>query len=157
MTVWPAHDKNFGHPLPAPTIAYLSKASASDKRNPDAIKDQLEPKSSVDHSVPFLHWWPRKGTTESVQYDFAKSEMVSGVEVYWFDDTGIGECRLPQSWKVFYKAGENWEAVENTTPYKVEKDKYNILKFKPVATTAMRIEIQCIPDFSTGLFEWKVD
>lgn len=157
MTVWPAYDKNYAHPLPAPTVAYLSKASASDGRNPDPIKDQLEPKNSIDHSIPFLHWWPRKGTTEWVQYDFAQSTTISEVAVYWFDDTDIGECRLPQSWKVLYKVGDDWEAVENTTPYKVEKDKYNILKFKPITTTAMRIEIQCIPDFSTGMFEWKVE
>jgi len=157
MTVWPACDKNYGHPLPAPTIAYLSKATASGERSAEAIKDQLEPKNSIDHSVPFLHWWPRKGTTEWVQYDFAAPEKVSGVQVYWFDDSGIGECRLPQSWKLLYKSGDSWEPVENSTPYAVEKDRYNTLKFKPVTTASLRIEIQCVPDFSTGLFEWKVD
>jgi DUF1680 family protein len=157
MTVWPSYDKNYGHPLPAPTVAYLSKASASVDRNTDAIKDQLEPKNSGDNSVPFIHWWPQKGTTEWVQYDFAKSATVSEVAVYWFDDTDYGECRIPQSWKVFYKAGDDWKAVENITPYKVEKDKYNTLKFKPITTTAMKIEIQCLPDFSTGMFEWKVE
>ena len=29
--------------------------------------------------------------------DFGKDRKVSGVEVYWFDDTGSGNCRAPQS------------------------------------------------------------
>ena len=157
MTVWPAYDKDYAHPVPAPTIAYLSKVTGSEERNLDAIKDQLEPKNSNDHSIPYLHWWPKKGTKEWVQYEFAQPATVSEVSVYWFDDTGVGECRVPQSWEVLYKSGSDWRPVENIIPYKVEKDKYNILKFKPVTTTALKIEIQCVPDFSTGLYEWKVE
>jgi len=43
---------------------------------------------------------------EWVQYDFAKLTKVSGVDVYWFDDTGVGECRLPKSWQLSYR--EKW-------------------------------------------------
>ncbi|MGA3246184.1 MAG: glycoside hydrolase family 127 protein, partial [Bacteroidota bacterium] len=70
MEVWPAREVSAARPLPAPTIAFTSKVTASDKRRADAINDQLEPKNSIDHTLPFLHWWPRKGTTEWVQYDF---------------------------------------------------------------------------------------
>ena len=157
MTVWPARDAEHARPLPAPTIAYTSKATASEKSNAEAISDQLEPKNSNDHSIPVLHWWPRKGTTEWVQYDFKKAETVSKVEVYWFDDTGIGECRLPKTWRVLYKDGDQWKSVDNTVPYEVEKDRYNVAAFKPVVTNGLRLEIQLVPDYSAGMYEWKVE
>jgi len=157
MNVWPAREVSAARPLPAPTIAYLSKVTASDNRRADAINDQLEPKNSIDHTIPFLHWWPRKGTTEWVQYDLKKEEAVSRTAVYWFDDTGIGECRLPKSWRILYKDGDQWKPVENPTAYEVEKDRYCTVSFKPVKTTGLRVEIQLIPDFSAGLYEWKVE
>ena len=156
MNVWPAREVSAARPLPAPTIAYLSKVTASDKRRADAINDQLEPKNSIDHTIPYLHWWPRKGTTEWVQYDFKKEETVSQTEVYWFDDTGIGECRLPKLWRVFYREGDVWKPVEGATPYEVDKDRYSKVSFKPVKTAGLRVEVQLIPDFSAGLYEWKV-
>ncbi|MCX6133763.1 MAG: glycoside hydrolase family 127 protein [Ignavibacteriales bacterium] len=157
MIVWLARDASAARPLPAPTIAYTSKVTASDKRRADAINDQLEPQNSIDHSIPFLHWWPRKGTAEWVQYDFNKEQTVSRIEVYWFDDTGIGECRLPKSWRALYKDGDTWKPVDSSAPYIVEKDKFCVVSFKPVRTTAVRLEVQSIPDFSAGMYEWKVE
>ncbi len=157
MEVWPAREVSAARPLPAPTIAYTSKVTSSDKRRADAINDQLEPKNSNDHSIPYAHWWPRKGTTEWVQYDFKKEETVSRSDVYWFDDTGIGECRLPKSWRVLFKVGDEWKPVENLTPYEIEKDRYCTVRFKPVKTTALRVEVQLVPDFSAGMYEWKVE
>jgi len=78
------------------------------------------------------------------------------VEVYWFDDTGRGEVRVPQSWRVLYKDGDEWKPVENTGPYDVEKDRYNKSSFKPVTTAGLRLEIIMQPNWSAGLHEWKV-
>jgi len=157
MLVWPARELSAARPLPAPTIAYTSAVTASEKRRADAINDQLEPKNSIDHTIPFLHWWPRKGTLEWVQYDFKKDETVSRTDVYWFDDTGIGECRLPKSWRLFYKEGDAWKPVGNATPFDVVKDRYCTVTFTPVKTSALRIEVQLIPDYSAGMYEWKVE
>jgi hypothetical protein len=38
----------------------------------------------------------------------------------------------------------------------VKKDEYNTLKFKPVATTGLRIAVQLQPGVSGGVIEWKV-
>ena len=157
MTVWPARDAKHARALPAPTIAFTSTATASENRNAEPINDQLEPNNSIDHSIPFLHWWPRKGTTEWVQYLFRKAETVAKVEVYWFDDTGIGECRLPKSWRLLFKDGDEWKPVENAVPYQVQKDRYNVVTFKPVTTSGLRLEVQLISDFSAGMYEWKVE
>lgn len=157
MNVWHARESNAARPLPAPTIAYTSRVTASQNRRADAINDQFEPANSIDHSIPFLHWWPRKGTTEWIQYDFTGEQTVSTTQIYWFDDTGIGECRLPKSWKVLYKDGDQWKPVKNPSPYEVEKDKYCKVVFKPVKTSALRIEVQLVPDFSAGVYEWIVE
>jgi hypothetical protein len=116
----------------------------------------LEPKSSIDHAVPFFHWWQRKGTEEWVQHEFEEPAEVSSVEVYWFDDTGIGECRLPHSWRVVYKSGDEWIPVNTEDDYGVEKDKYNTVTFKTVETGALRLEIQGQENFAGGIHEWKV-
>jgi DUF1680 family protein len=157
MTVWMATSASAARPFPAPTLAFTSKVTASDNRGAEAVNDQLLPKNSIDHSIPFLHWWPRKGTTEWVQYDFAAPSTVTSSGVYWFDDTGIGECRLPRSWRLLYKDGNDWKPVENFTGYAIEKDKNISVKFKPVKTSAMLLEIQSIPGFSSGIYEWSVE
>jgi len=156
MTVWLARDESKARFLPQPTIASTSKVSVSGDKDGMAINDQWDPTDSNDHSKPYLHWWPNKGTEEWVQYDFAAPARVSEVEVYWFDDTGQGECRVPASWQAFYKSGKTWKPVANTTPYGVEKDKYNRVRFQPVRTTALRLEIQLPEKFAAGIHEWRV-
>jgi DUF1680 family protein len=160
MAVWLAQQESGARPLPFPTIASTSQASASsDGVRPDvrALNDQREPKSSGDHSNRYLHWWPHKGTKEWAQYDFAKLTRVSATEVYWFDDTGAGECRLPKSWELFYRDGTEWKPVLNASGYGCEKDRYNRTTFDPVETDGLRLEVQLPPNFSTGIHEWRVE
>jgi len=156
MTVWLAREESAVKPLGRPTIASQSRVTVSSGRNPEAIHDQREPQSSIDHEVPFFHWWPNKGTKEWVQYDFMQPEEVSIVEVYWFDDAGIGECRVPQSWKILYRLGGEWKPVYTEDLYGVDRDKYNKVLFETVKTTALRLEIQSQPDFAGGIHELVV-
>ena len=81
---------------------------------------------------------------------------MSETSVYWFDDTGQGECRVPASWKVLVQMGDKWIPVKNLNPYGLEKDKYNTVKFGPVRASALRLEIQLPEKFSAGIQEWKV-
>lgn len=76
--------------------------------------------------------------------------------MYWFDDTGQGECRVPASWKALYRAGKKWVPVKSLNPYGVAKDKYNTVRFAPVQTSALRLEIRLPEKFSAGIHEWKV-
>ncbi len=160
MAVWLPDKETAARPLPFPTIASTSKASASaDGVRPDtrALNDQREPKSSGDHANRFLHWWPHKGTKEWVQYDFAKLAKVGAVEVYWFDDTGVGECRLPASWQLFYRSGGEWKPVEHPGGFGCAADQYNRTTFDPVETDGLRLEVQLQERFSAGIHEWRVD
>ncbi|MGE5611280.1 MAG: glycoside hydrolase family 127 protein [Bacillota bacterium] len=156
MMVWIPNTENAAVPLARPTIASMSKVRASGGQNPRTINDQAEPKSSGDESNSFFHWWPKKGTVEWVEYTFAKPMTVSEVEVYWFDDTGRGECRVPASWRVLYQNGQEWTPVDAKDAYGVEKNRYNQLTFKPVETSALRLEVTLQPNWSAGILEWKV-
>jgi hypothetical protein len=122
----------------------------------DALSDGLEPASSDDHSIPRFTWWDHRGTSEWVQYDFDQPKEISAVEVYWFDDTGVGQCRIPASWRLFFNAGEQWKAVSGTSSSSTTKDEWNRVSFPPVTTTALRIEVDLQQGFSGGLLEWRV-
>ena len=157
MAVWLARSKDLARPVPEPTLASAAKAESSEGgKGVEAIHDLYEPENSNDHARGYLHWWPKKGTVEWIQYDFGKPAAVSETSVYWFDDTGEGECRVPASWKAFYQAGARWISVKNAGPYGLDKDKYNVVRFAPVVTTGLRLEIQLPEKFSAGIQEWKV-
>ncbi len=157
MAVWLARDKAKARPTPEPTIASRAKVSASPGlRQPDAVHNLFDPASSNDQSAGWSDWWPKKGTTEWIEYDFGAAVELSETSVYWFDDAGEGECRVPASWMAFYKSGGRWVPVEAAGPYGVEKDAYNTTAFKPVKTSGLRIEIKLREKFSGGVLEWKV-
>jgi hypothetical protein len=157
MEVWLAREIDKARAIPEPTLASTARVSTSEGgKDIEAVHDLFEPEHSGDRAHGYLHWWPKKGTQEWVQYDFKNSTTVSEVAVYWFDDTGEGECRVPASWKAFYRAGDTWLPVKNLGPFGVEKDKFNVVKFAAIRTPALRLEIQLPEKFSAGIQEWKV-
>ncbi len=158
MTVWIPYEQSAARPKPAATIASRSTVSASlkNKRMFAAIKDQYEPADSKDTNFPYLHWWPAKDTKEFIQYDFDSAQTVSESKIYWYDDSPWGGCRIPDAYKLLYKKGDQWLPVEETAPYQISKDQFNILQFKPVNTTALRMEIQLPKEHATGVHEWAV-
>jgi hypothetical protein len=141
-----------------PTIASTSRVTLSHPgTNPKAINDQLEPNGfSDDSEVGFFHWWPRKGGSEWVQYDFQKPAKGSAVDVYWFDDTGRGECRVPESWKLLYSENGEWKPVSGASEYGCAAGRNNHTMFTPVTTDGLRIEIQLQTNWSAGIYEWSV-
>ena len=145
---------------PLATIASASKASST-RTNwqfiVNAVNDQHEPKSSGDRLKRHFDWWPAKNTNQWVQYDLAKPSRVFAVEVYWFDDTGIGECRPPQSWRVLYRENGEWKPVAHATGSGCEKDHYNRTSFDPVGTDGLRLDVQMPEKFSSGILQWKVE
>jgi hypothetical protein len=103
-----------------------------------------------------MHWWPKKGTLEWLEYDFETPVRVAESSVYWFDDTGGGECRVPASWRILYKSGANWLPVKAAGGYAVAKDAWNTVTFAPFRTNALRLELQMQKDWSAGVQEWKI-
>lgn len=121
-----------------------------------ALSDGLVAKTSNDHSIPRFTWWDHRGTREWVQYDFPTAREVSAVEVFWFDDTGVGQCRIPKSWRVLYRTAAEWKPVPGATTGAPTKDEWNVLKFQPVDTSGLRIEVELQPNYSGGILEWRV-
>lgn len=158
MEVWIPFEEAAARPMPAPTIASKSTASASIKnaRMLKALNDQYDPQDSRDASAVYLHWWPKKNSVEYVQYDFDSTYTISQSSVYWFDDEPFGGCRIPASWKILYRKGDQWIPVKVIEQDKVEKNKYNTIRFEPVTTNALKLEIQQPVDYSSGLHEWIV-
>ncbi|MCG3122834.1 MAG: hypothetical protein GIKADHBN_01237 [Phycisphaerales bacterium] len=156
MTVWLPESLGL---IPAPVVgphAYTSSFHFRDEQASN-VADGATPKNSGDYNVPRLTFWPHKGTTEWVQVEFARPRRVSGADVYWFDDTGRGECRIPESWKMLYQddAGE-WKAVESRTGFPVDKDTFNRIEFDSIRTRALKLEIKLQQGWSTGVLEWKL-
>jgi hypothetical protein len=76
------------------------------------------------------------------------------VKVYWYDDTGRGECHLPKAWQVLYRTAEgDFTPVGNSTPYEVDRDAFNEVGFEPVETDAIRIEMVLQERWSAGVQE----
>ena len=121
-----------------------------------ALCDELTPQHSNDQTIPRFTWWPRKGSTEWVEYDFKAPRKVKTVAVYWFDDTGVGGCRTPASWVVQCQDGRGWREVANASPRGVVKDRFNQTTFEEITTKALRLEVKLQSEFSGGILEWQV-
>jgi uncharacterized protein len=158
MSVWLPEIEATARPLPYPTMVTTAKVTVSGRpqqRNVEVIKDGEIPSASNDHAS-YFDWYPARGNKETVDYTFTQAAKVSECGLYWFDDTGQGSVRVPASWKLLYKDGEEWKPVEAVDQYGVAKDKFNVVKFKPVNTTALRVELQAQPNFSVGMQKWTV-
>ncbi|HLH81468.1 MAG TPA: beta-L-arabinofuranosidase domain-containing protein [Chthonomonas sp.] len=122
----------------------------------EALKNLQIPTSSADQSLPRFTWWDHRGTSEWVEYDFAKSERVSWCRVYWFDDETIGGgCRVPAAWRILWWNGSQWQPVETNGDYGVQKNCFNRVDFVPVETTKLRLEVQLKSGYSGGILAWQ--
>jgi hypothetical protein len=81
---------------------------------------------------------------------------LSQAEIYWFDDTGRGACRVPASWQLQYRDGDRWRPVQALSSFGVVRDQFNLVTFEPVETTGLRVEVQLQPGYSGGVLEWRL-
>jgi DUF1680 family protein len=156
MAVWLAREPGKARVAREPGLSAKAAVTASERAvNPKRANDQFEPESS-DDAAGYMHWWPKRGTAEWIEFAFDAPVRVSETSVYWFDDTGGGGCRVPASWRVFYRSGKEWLPVKAADAYGVAKDGWNTVKFAPVRTTALRLEVQLQANWSAGVHEWKI-
>lgn len=158
MAVWLPQEVYATRPAAIPTLASKSKIDASHKvTSLSAITDGLLPKDENDRTVPYYHWWPKEGTTEWISYEFPEAMTVSTSTVYWYDDGPWGGCRVPKSWKLYYKDNSgNWVEVQNPDQYTTKKGNPNTVYFDPVKTTAIKMEVVLQEKVASGVFEWEV-
>ena len=128
MAVWLARTPEKAAPAREPGLASRAVVTASNKaQGLRWINDAYRPESSADE-VNYMNWRPKKGSLEWVEYRFDGPVRISGSSVYWFDDTGVGESRVPASWRLFYRKGDRWEPV-GAEVFGTDKDKYNTVNF----------------------------
>ena len=158
MKVWLPQEVGATSPSLPATLASESKLDASHKTTAlSAVNDRLVPVDENDRSMAYYHWWPKKGSTEWLAYEFPRPQSVSSSTVYWFDDEPWGGCRVPKSWKLYYKDGRGrWMPVETKGAYGREKGVPNTVEFTPVQTTALKLEVELPADNSSGIYEWEV-
>ena len=179
MNVWLARTDAVARPTPFPTVATSSTVVASRPaqgrgKNVRPIIDAEEPAHSAEGGS-YFDWWPVQGWSaaceqpegqrqrrqcskgEWIEMTFAKPSAVSQAEIYWFDDEATrGGVRVPASWKLLYKDGDEWKPVETSDAFATAKDAWNKVTFSPVTTSALRLEVVMKPGVSAGLQEWKV-
>jgi len=119
-----------------------------------------DPRSARDRH---FDWWPRfgkhqaaDGTNDWIQYTFEKPTTISESKVYWYKDIPTGGCAVPESWRLLYQDGEQWKPVEAMGKYTVSTNAYDAVTFKPVTTSALRLEIRFQTNYSVGMESWKV-
>ncbi|MFI1742934.1 glycoside hydrolase family 127 protein [Thalassobellus sediminis] len=159
MSVWLPIELNATKPTMPPTIASKSKIEASHNvKAIAAINDRLLPKNEDDKSLPYYHWWPKEGTTEWISYSFAEEKTISRSTVYWYDDKPWGGCQVPESWTLYYKnKTDEWIPIENTSEYGIKKGFGNEVRFKPIKTNALKLEVKLAKKNAAGIFEWEVE
>ena len=158
MAVWVPRVETAATPKPFPTLAMSSTVNVSKKSHlpEQLVNDGEEPTRSNRGGGSSFDWWPTFGSTEWLQYDFPHASAVSEAQVFWFDDTGSGGVKVPASWRLLYKDGDQWRPVEASSAYTVDRDKWNVLSFRSVTTTAVRLEITAQAGVSSGVIEWKI-
>lgn len=172
MMVWIPEQKELTRPTPTPTIASEAQTftihAPIQKDAPETaarydwawgVNDQWEPKRSSDLSKPYFYWWLKRGSEETLAYEFKAPKTVSSVDVYWLDfDHYDGDFRVPTSWQLFYKnSAGKWQEVATKEPYTVDKDRYNTVHFEPVTTKELKIAAKLQEGVSGGIIEWKVN
>ena len=158
MSVWIAQDLEAARPIKPATIASLAKKDAShEPKQLYSVFDGLTPKNKDDRTIPYYHWWPKEGTTEWITLELPEGTTVQNSTLYWFDDSPWGGCRVPKSWKIYYKDAQgNWVEVPNPTKYGTEPGIGNKVEFDPVKTTALKLEVILPEKHAAGIYEWDV-
>ncbi len=136
--------------------AAVEMSFVNDNCDPYAINNGSEPAKSSDAPPSLAHWWPHKATEEWVQYTWTSLVTVGDSRVFWLDDTGRGECRLPAAWHIEFLDGQNWKKVSVNGDYPIRMDKWCEVKFLPVRTRALRLVVKLPEGWSAGVHQWKV-
>jgi hypothetical protein len=145
---------SFGGPVIKDKLWYFVSAQQWEQ-----VTTPLGAIATSDRKTPRFTWWSwsQFGKKQWVQQNLDKEKTVIGGEVYWFDETPAkADCRVPKSWRLLYKDGEQWKEVRTARSYGVEVDQFNVVTFDPAKTTAMRLEVQCQERRSAGVYEWRI-
>ncbi|MGA2147087.1 MAG: beta-L-arabinofuranosidase domain-containing protein [Bryobacteraceae bacterium] len=143
---------------PAPIV----QASASSHFDPpSAVLDGLVPSNSADRSIPRF-MWPEGVSGRGgeggmwIEYRYSEPRRIGSAEVYWAADTDGRGCKLPSSWWLQWWDGSAWQPVQGAAAYPTEQDKFNRVRFAPVHTQAIRLQVAAQGRQPVGILEWRI-
>ncbi|MCX6345921.1 MAG: glycoside hydrolase family 127 protein [Armatimonadetes bacterium] len=137
----------FEEPISSATHPAFPIAAMYDGKAPE--------KSSLIQGRTFsaFAWWPETNGNEYVISKFDEAKDISSCEVFWYaDDDATGKI---DSWTLLYKDGNGWKPVANPSGYGREMDKFNVVTFDKVKTTAIKLQAR-LGGRSGGIYEWRI-
>lgn len=158
MRVWLAPN-----PAPSPLrgVERNAKVSVSYRNTncvPEGVNDGYVPEGSNPNSPNQMHFWSHKGGTEWVQYTFEKAISATEARVYWFDDSGRGECRVPKSWRLEAMVNGTWTPVilKDRETFGLALNQWNSVHFAPVKSNQFRLLVTQQDKWASGIHEWQL-
>ncbi|SDJ42630.1 F5/8 type C domain-containing protein [Lentzea albidocapillata subsp. violacea] len=104
--------------------------------------------------------WGSSGSpngTDSYELDLRQSRTVDEVRLYFRDDRAGNRYRAPASYNVQYWNGSTWaDAAAQSRKPGMPKANYNVVRFTPVGTQRIRVQMTHASGFKTALTEVKV-
>ncbi len=127
-------------------------ASASFTYAGDRVENPL-----TEPFTPDRRWtcWSSGHRDDWYEIDFGVPRTVSGLDLYFFDDTPRGECRPPQSFQIEYLGeGGAWMALTPRGPWpNSARSGKNEVRFHPVRSPRLRLRFHHAGErFYTGLY-----
>ncbi|MCU0871324.1 MAG: glycoside hydrolase family 127 protein [Pirellulaceae bacterium] len=134
-------------------VATVSTSFVSGHETLAALNDGSSPAHSDDKSHGAYGNWPQSGM-QWVQYEWSQPVRVNRMDVYWFDDQrGV---RLPQACRIKSWNGSAFVAVPDAVGLGLARNRFNTTTFPELTTTKLRLEMDGVEKFSTGVLEWRV-
>lgn len=161
MNVWFARDAetlNASMPKLAKNVKTVEATYCYAGDDVMAVADGRVPSHSFDNTIPRWTSWNRLGQSQQVSVFLKKPQEVKSVSVYWYEDKS--EVKLPVSWTMEYREGEQWKPFQPAAgdTFGVEKDKFNKVRpASPVKADAIRLDIAAQQGNAVGILEVTVE
>ena len=108
--------------------------------------------------------WSRNNPPQQwIMYQWEQPETLNGASLYFWGDHGAGSgagVAPPRAWRLEYRDGAQWRAVNPTSPYTSTLNADNRVNFAPVTTRCLRAVFDASTDGTSyaavALQEWAV-
>ena len=158
-----AFEPRWGEPTKVRTVSASVKRSAGQLA---ALTDRRGGPKSSFRPTPRFTWPEQTQGTQWIQYEWSQPRELSRTAVYWAVDWKSQvywgprirgkNLVLPKSWRILYKDGAIWRPVESSDQYTLRLDLFNEIRFNPIKTTAVRLEV-VLAGAPCGIQEWLID
>ena len=138
----------------APTLAQGAAVTASYTASGTSVGAAVD---GFPINEPLWGTWGSPNASDWYEVDFRQQRTVDEARLYFRDDRAGNRYRAPSSYAVQYWNGSAWvnAAAQTRTPT-TPKANYNRVRFTPVSTQRLRVQVTHASGFKTGLTEVKL-